>query len=157
MIKRFFLLFLCCAVFTGCAAQPTSPNTYRGSEALRPGTAEAVTVVRVRPVTIADSDGLMSANTGVPGVLGAVVGAVLGARVIGNGNGRYLAGALSGTVSAVIAQTAANHLSRRSGVEVIVRTDSGRQIVVTQDADQQFVTGERLYLVSGAGGSRLTR
>ncbi|MDK3022873.1 glycine zipper 2TM domain-containing protein [Cupriavidus taiwanensis] len=157
MFKRFFLLFLCCAIFTGCAAQPTSPNTYRGSEALRRGGAEAVTVLRVRPVTIVDSDGLMSANTGVPGVLGAVVGAVLGARVIGNGNGRYLAGALSGTVSAVIAQTAANHLGRRDGVEVIVRTDNGRQIVVTQDADQQFVTGEQLYLVSSAGGYRLTR
>ncbi|KUE86493.1 hypothetical protein ASL20_23230 [Cupriavidus necator] len=144
-------------MFTGCAAQPTSPNTYRGSEALRRGSAETVTVLRVRPVTIVDSDGLMSANTGVPGVLGAVVGAVLGARVIGNGNGRYLAGALSGSVSAVIVQTAANHLSRRNGVEVIVRTDNGRQIVVTQDADQQFVTGEQLYLVSGAGGLRLTR
>ncbi|WP_231942384.1 glycine zipper 2TM domain-containing protein [Cupriavidus taiwanensis] len=56
----------------------------------------------------------MSANTVVPGVLGAVVGAVLGSRVNGNGNGRYLAGALSGTASAVIAQTAVNHLSRRS-------------------------------------------
>ncbi|RWA55734.1 hypothetical protein AU476_06305 [Cupriavidus sp. UYMSc13B] len=144
-------------MFTGCAAQPTSPNSYRSSEALRTGSAEPVTVVRVRPVTIVDSDGVLSANTGVPGVLGAVVGAVLGARVIGNGNGRYLAGALSGTVSAVIAQTAANHLNRRNGVEAIVRTDSGRQIVVTQDADQQFVTGERLYLVSGAGGNRLTR
>jgi outer membrane lipoprotein SlyB len=157
MSKRIFLLFLCCAISTGCAAQPTSPNTYRSSEALRLGSAEAVTVVRVRPVTIVDSDSMMSANTGVPGVLGAVVGAVLGARVIGNGDGRYLAGALSGTVSAVIAQTAANHLSRRHGVEVTVRTDSGRQIVVTQDADQQLVTGEQVYLVSGAGGYRLTR
>ncbi|WP_029050071.1 glycine zipper 2TM domain-containing protein [Cupriavidus sp. amp6] len=157
MFKRVFLLFLCFAMFTGCAAQPTSPNTYRGSEALRTSSAETVTVVRVRPVTIADTDGMLSANSGVPGVLGAVVGAVLGARVIGNGNGRYLVGALSGTVSAVIAQTAATHLNRRDGVEVIVRTDSGRQIVVTQDADQQFVTGERLYLVSGAGGYRLTR
>ncbi|MFC4523598.1 glycine zipper 2TM domain-containing protein [Cupriavidus pinatubonensis] len=157
MIKRFFLLFLCCAVFTGCAAQPTSPNTYRATEALRTSSAEAVTVVRVRPVTIVDREGIMSAHTGVPGVLGAVVGAVLGARIIGDGNGRYLAGALSGTVSAVIAQTAANQLSRRDGVEVIVRTDGGRQVVVTQDADQQFVSGERLFLVSGAGGYRLTR
>ncbi|MFC4524731.1 glycine zipper 2TM domain-containing protein [Cupriavidus pinatubonensis] len=157
MFKRCFLLFLCCAIFAACAAEPTSPNTYRATEALRTGSAEAVTVARVRPVTIVESDGWMSVHTGVPGVLGAVVGAVLGARIIGDGNGRYLAGALSGTVSAVIAQTAANELNRRNGVEVIVRTDNGRQIVVTQDADQQFVTGERLYLVSGGGGYRLTR
>jgi len=84
MFKRFFLLFLCCAVFTGCAAQPTSPNTYRATEALRTSSAEAVTVVRVRPVAIVDRDGIMSAQSGVPGVLGAVVGAVLGARIIGD-------------------------------------------------------------------------
>lgn len=157
MFLRFFLLLLCCVVFTGCAAQQTSPNVYRSPEALRPGNAESVTVIRVRPVTISDSGGMMSASTGVPGVLGAVVGAVLGARVIGSGNGRYISGALSGTASAVIAQTAANYMSKRDGVEIIVRTDSGRQVVVTQDADQHFVSGERLYLVSGSGGYRLTR
>jgi outer membrane lipoprotein SlyB len=93
----------------------------------------------------------------MPGVAGAVVGAILGAYVIGNGNGRYLAGAMSGTVSGVVAQVAADRFSRRDGVEVIVRTDNGRQLAVTQDADQQFVSGERLYLVSGGSGYRLTR
>ncbi|MBY4898688.1 hypothetical protein [Cupriavidus sp. AU9028] len=157
MFQRCFLLFLTSVLFTGCAAQPTSPNVYRASEALRTGTAQAVTVVRVRPVTIVAGDGMMSASSGVPGVLGAVVGAVLGARVIGGGNGRYIAGALSGTASAAIAQVAASHLSRRHGVEVVVRTNDGRQVVVAQDADQQFVTGEQVFLVSGSGGYRLTR
>lgn len=157
MIRRFFLLFLVAMLGTGCAAQQTSPNVYRGAEALRPGNAIEVTVVHVRNVTITGNDGFVSSSTGVPGVVGAVVGAVLGARVIGSGNGRYLAGAMSGTVSAVAAQLAADRFSRRDGVEVIVRTDNGRQVVVTQDADQQFVPGERLYLVSGGAGVRLTR
>jgi len=157
MFKRIASLFLCCVIFTGCAAQQTSPNAYRSSDAMRAGSAETVTVIRVRPVTIVDNEGLVSANSGIPGVLGAIVGGVLGARVIGNGNGRYLAGAMSGTVTAVIAQAASSHLSRRNGVEVIVRTDGGRQVTVTQDADQQFVNGERLYLVSAGSGYRLTR
>lgn len=157
MFKRIASLFVCCIIFAGCAAQPTSPKVYRGSEALRTGSAEVVTVVRVRQVTIADTDGVASANTGVPGVIGALVGGVLGARVIGNGNGRYLAGAMSGTVSAVLAQAAAKHMSRRDGVEVIVRKEDGRQIVVAQDADQRFQAGEQVYLVSGGGGYRLTR
>ncbi|MFP3756205.1 glycine zipper 2TM domain-containing protein [Cupriavidus sp. SIMBA_020] len=157
MFKRIASLFLSCFIFAGCAAQQTSPNAYRSSEALRTGSVEAVTVVRVRSVAIVDSDGYTSANSGIPGVVGAVVGGLLGARVIGGGNGRYIAGAMSGTVSAVLAQTVASQMNRRNGVEVIVRKDDGRQVVVTQDADQQFVSGERLFLVSAAGGYRLTR
>ena len=48
-------------------------------------------------------------------------------------------------------------MNRRNGVEVIVRKEDGRQIVVTQDADQQFTTGEQLYLVAAAGNYRLSR
>ncbi|MWL91389.1 glycine zipper 2TM domain-containing protein [Cupriavidus sp. SW-Y-13] len=157
MFKRFLALFLACSMFAGCAVQQTSPNAYRSSEALRTGSVEVVTVVRVRQVTIVDSDGYSSANSGVPGIVGAVVGGLLGARVIGGGNGRYIAGALSGTVSSVAAQAVASRMNRRNGVEVIVRKDDGRQIVVTQDADQQFTTGEQLYLVAAAGNYRLSR
>ncbi|HBO81490.1 MAG TPA: hypothetical protein DD502_25500, partial [Cupriavidus sp.] len=92
-----------------------------------------------------------------PGVVGALVGGLLGARVIGGGNGRYVAGAMSGTVSAVLAQGVASQLNRRAGVEVVVRKENGSQIVLTQDADQQFTTGEQLYLVSSGNGYRLTR
>ncbi len=155
MFKRFFLFIAIVSLFTGCAAQ-SSPNVYRGSDAMRAGSAEQVTVVRVRNVTIA-GDSMLSASSGVPAILSTLVGAVLGARVIGNGDGRYIAGALSGTAAGVIGQVTATHLSQRDGVEVIVRTDSGRQIVVAQGSEQQFVTGERLFLVSSGSGYRLTR
>jgi len=157
MFKRIVSLFLCSVIFTGCAVQQTSPNAYRSSEALRTGAVEVVTVVRVRQVTIVDSDGYTSANSGVPGIVGAVVGGLLGARVIGGGNGRYIAGAMSGTVSAVAAQAVASRMNRREGLEVIVRKENGSQIAVTQDADQQFVSGQQLYLVASGGGYRLTR
>ena len=53
------------------------------------------------PETIADfaSDSMLSASSGVPAILSTLVGAVLGARVIGNGDGRYIAGAISGSIS----------------------------------------------------------
>ncbi|CAG2159753.1 outer membrane lipoprotein [Cupriavidus numazuensis] len=155
MFKRFFLLFAVVSAITGCAAQ-ASPNVYHGSDSMRMGSAEQVTVVRVRNVTIA-GDSILSASSGVPAILSTLVGAVLGARVIGNGDGRYIAGALSGTAAGVIGQVAATQLSKSDGFEVIVRTDSGRQVVVTQGADQKFVSGERLYLVSSGSGYRLTR
>lgn len=155
MFKHFFLFVAIVSLFTGCAVQSSS-NVYRGSDAMRAGSAEQVTVVRVRNVTIA-GDSMLSASSGVPAILSTLVGAVLGARVIGNGDGRYIAGALSGTAAGVIGQVTATHLSQRDGVEVIVRTDSGRQIVVAQGSEQQFVTGERLFLVSSGSGYRLTR
>ncbi|QUN31837.1 hypothetical protein KB879_36525 (plasmid) [Cupriavidus sp. KK10] len=155
MFKCFFLFVAIVSLFTGCAAQ-SSPNVYRGSDAMRAGSAEQVTVVHVRNVTIS-GDSMLSASSGVPAILSTLVGAVLGARVIGNGDGRYIAGAISGTAAGVIGQVTATHLSQRDGVEVIVRTDSGRQIVVAQGSEQQFVTGERLFLLSSGSGYRLTR
>jgi outer membrane lipoprotein SlyB len=64
---------------------------------------------------------------------------------------------MSGTVSAVAAQAVASHMNRRTGLEVIVRKENGSQVAVTQDADQQFVTGQQLYLVASGAGYRLTR
>jgi outer membrane lipoprotein SlyB len=130
MFKRFLLFVAIVSLFTGCAAQ-SSPNTYRGSDAMRTGSVEQVTVLRVRNVVIA-GDSMLSASSAVPAILSTLVGAVLGARVIGNGDGRYIAGALSGTAAGVVGQLTATHLSQRDGVEVIVRTDNGRQLVVTQ-------------------------
>ncbi|KAF7964062.1 hypothetical protein AWV80_02665 [Cupriavidus sp. UYMU48A] len=124
---------------------------------MRTGSVEQVTVLRVRNVVIA-GDSMFSASSGVPAILSTLVGAVLGARVIGNGDGRYIAGALSsGTAAGVVGQLAATQLSQRDGVEVIVRTENGRQLVVTQGSEQQFVAGERLYLVSSGSNYRLTR
>jgi len=60
-------------------------------------------------------------------------------------------------VGGVITQQVSQVLNKRPGVEVIVRTDSGRTLVITQDATQQFVAGERLYMLTSATGYRLTR
>jgi outer membrane lipoprotein SlyB len=60
-------------------------------------------------------------------------------------------------VGGVITQQVSQVLNKRPGVEVIVRTDAGRTLVVTQDATQQFVARERLYMISSAAGFRLTR
>ncbi|MCL6470594.1 MAG: glycine zipper 2TM domain-containing protein, partial [Ralstonia sp.] len=93
-------------------------------EVMRRGDAEQVTVVRVRNVTITGDDGYMSASSGMPGLIGAGISAFLGGRSIGNGNGRYVAGAVSGAVGGVITQQVSQVLNKRPGVEGIVRTDA---------------------------------
>lgn len=159
MFKSFFsaVLVALCVLASGCAVQQSSPDVYRGMEVMRRGDAEQVTVIRVRQVTITGDDGYLSASSGMPGFIGAGISAFLGSRSIGNGNGRYIAGAVSGAAGGVITQQVAQVLSKRQGVEVIVRTDAGRTLVVTQDATQQFVAGERLYMLTSAAGYRLTR
>ncbi|WP_416046967.1 hypothetical protein [Cupriavidus basilensis] len=159
MIRTFSIAFFValCALASGCATQQTSPNVYRTSEALRKGDIEMVTVVRVRQVTITGNDGMLSASSGLPGMIGAGLSALLGARTIGGGNGRYLVGALSGAAGGFVSQQVAEHVSKRAGLEVIVRTDNGRQLAITQDADQQFNAGDRVYLVAAGNGYRLTR
>ncbi|MCK4120417.1 hypothetical protein HFK91_24845 [Ralstonia pseudosolanacearum] len=126
-------------------------------EAMRRGDVEQVTVVRVRPITIVGDEGYLATSSGVPGLVGAGVSAFLGGRTIGNGNGRYVAAAVAGAVGGVAAQQAAQVLNKHPGLEVIVRTDSGRTVVIAQDAAQQFVAGERLYMLASAAGHRLTR
>ena len=84
------------------------------------------------------------------------MGAFLGTRVIGNGNGRYIAGAMTGAASGFITQKISTGLSHHAGLEIVVRTDAGRMLVVTQPDDQRFVPGDHVLLVSSNSGLRVT-
>jgi outer membrane lipoprotein SlyB len=141
------------SVLTGCASTDFgSPNTYQRYDVGRAGTMEEATVVRVRSVTIeAGSD-----NSGLTSLISAGVGAFLGTRTIGNGNGRYIAGALAGATSGFITQKVSQVLSHHAGLEIIVRTTAGRTLVVAQPDDQQFAPGDHVLLVSTNSGLRVT-
>jgi outer membrane lipoprotein SlyB len=129
-----------------------SPDTYQRYDVQRAGTAEEGTVIRTRAITIeAGSD-----NSGLTSLISAGVGAFLGSRTIGNGTGRYIAGALSGAASGFITQKVSEVLSHRSGLEIIVRRSSGGNVVIAQPDDQQFVPGEHVLLVSTNSGLRVT-
>lgn len=141
---------------TGCAVTNASPNVYRSSELMQAGTAEPVTILRVRPVTIVENSGFGNPQSAVPQMVGAGLAALLAYGAVGGGNGRFAAAALATPIGAIGAQQVAEITSRRQGFEIIARTDAGRQVVVTQDADQTFMNGQRAYLVWGAAGYRIT-
>jgi outer membrane lipoprotein SlyB len=152
------ILSVLCALNAGCAMVQASPDVYRGSDVMRKGDIAQVTVLRVRKVMISGNDGLrMSTSSGLPGLIGGGVSALLGGSMIGGGRARYLAGTAAGAVGGVVTQQVAEHLSKQPGLEVFVRTDTGRMLSVVQDASQQFEPGERLYLLSSSMGYRLTR
>ncbi|HEX7934166.1 MAG TPA: glycine zipper 2TM domain-containing protein [Paraburkholderia sp.] len=129
-----------------------SPNTYQRYDVQHSGTVEEGTVLRTRAVTIEASQD----NSGLTSLISAGVGAFLGSRTIGNGTGRYIAGALSGAASGFVTQKVSQALSHHAGLEIIVRTNTGRNVVIAQPDDQQFAPGDHVLLISTNSGLRVT-
>lgn len=129
-----------------------SPNTYQRYDVQHAGSLEQGTVLRTRAITIEASQD----NSGLTSLISAGVGAFLGSRTIGNGTGRYIAGALSGAASGFITQKVSQVLSHHAGLEIIVRTSTGRDVVVAQPDDQQFAPGDHVLLISTNSGLRVT-
>ncbi|MEM5440576.1 hypothetical protein [Paraburkholderia diazotrophica] len=129
-----------------------SPNTYQRYDVQRSGTLEEGTVVRTRAITIEATQ----ENSGLTSLISVGVGAFLGSRTIGNGTGRYIAGALTGAASGFVTQKVSQVLSHHSGLEIIVRTNTGRNVVVAQPDDQPFAPGDHVLLITTNSGLRVT-
>ncbi|SAK89383.1 outer membrane lipoprotein transmembrane [Caballeronia glebae] len=151
MFKIISGLILVCMLSACASADFGSPNTYLRYDVQRIGQFEQATILRVRPITIESNSG----SSGIASIVSAAAGAFLGSQVIGNGSGRYVAGALSGSVSGLVAQRVSAAMSRHS-VEVFLRRANGETVVVTQVDDQQFVAGQQVFLVSNGTRYRLT-
>ncbi|BCF95219.1 hypothetical protein [Paraburkholderia largidicola] len=152
MFKIIFSLVLA-SMLSACAGVDFgSPNTYQRYDVQRSGTLEEGTVLCTRAITIEASQD----NSGLTSLISAGVGAFLGSRTIGNGTGRYIAGALTGAASGFVTQKVSQVLSHHSGLEIIVRTNTGRNVVVAQPDDQQFAPGDHVLLVTTNSGLRVT-
>jgi outer membrane lipoprotein SlyB len=141
------------SLLAGCASPNFgSPNVYQSLDVQRAGAIEDATVVGVRLVTIVAPTN----HSGVASLFSAATGGLLASRAIGQGKGRYIAGAVAGTAAGIAAQHIAAAAARQPGLEIVVRTTSGRLLVVTQSVDQQFSPGEHVFLVSSSSGIRVT-
>lgn len=137
------------ALLAGCAGPAATGNIYRAGQTGREQSVRLGTVESVREITIDRG------QTGVGGGAGAVVGGVAGSNI---GRGR---GAVIGTVLGAVAGGVAGQAVERStgyvpGLEITVRLDNGEMRAVTQEADETFRAGDRVRLLSGAGGTRVT-
>ncbi|HUL55783.1 MAG TPA: glycine zipper 2TM domain-containing protein [Usitatibacter sp.] len=133
----------------GCAYPPAGSGDYRGYEvrgeqSVRFGVVESVRDVRITPH-----------DTGVGTAGGAALGAVAGSTV-GGGNGQ-IAGAIGGAIlGGIIGQNIEQQANQKNGVEITVLLDSGKYIAIVQGADEQFRAGDRVRILSGPGGTRVT-
>jgi len=150
---KIILSIILVSLLSACAGVDFgSPNTYQRGDVQHAGSMEEATVVRTRAITIEAS----SDNSGWTSLISAGMGAFLGSRTIGNGTGRYIAGALTGAASGIVSQKVSQALTHHAGLEIIVRANAGRTLVVTQPDDQQFAPGEHVLLVSTNSGLRGT-
>ena len=103
------------------------------------------TVVTVRQVVI-EGD---RSNLGMYG--GGLIGGAA-ASGIGRGIGSAVASATGAVGGAIVGQATEEFVTRKDAQEIIVRLDSGEQVVVTQEASGgYFREGDRVRIVSGGG------
>ncbi|MCQ9123014.1 glycine zipper 2TM domain-containing protein [Rodentibacter caecimuris] len=130
---------------TGCANTDIfSGDVYSADQAKEARSISYGTLVSVRPVKIqADNQGVIGSVGG--GVLGGVAGSA-----IGGGRGQAIATAVGAIAGAIAGSKVEEKASQVNAVELVIKKDDGKSIVVVQKADPKFVAGKRVQIVGGS-------
>lgn len=86
---------------------------------------------------------------------GAVVDGVAGS-IVGGGKGSIVGAAVGAVLGGLGGAAAEEGITRKKGVEITVKLDSGRMIAIVQAADEEFRPGDRVHILSGNGTTRVT-
>jgi outer membrane lipoprotein SlyB len=130
-----------------CADMGGGYDTERlpAAEPERGGVVEAV-----RSVPLGNRVGSI-AGTVVGGTAGATVG-----RTVGSGRGSQAASVVGAVAGTIAGNMAAQSAGNPDGLEITVRLDNGRQLLVVQPAGETFKPGERVRVLSDQQGIRIT-
>lgn len=134
-------------ILGGCASSK-SGSAYSRGQTRQEQTVRNGTVESVRPVQIEGT------KTPIGSVAGGAVGGVAGSTV-GSGKGSVIAAILGSVAGGVAGAATEEVVTRRDGLEIMVKLDSGNTIAITQEADENFLPGERVHVLSGGGVSRV--
>ncbi|MDX7988207.1 glycine zipper 2TM domain-containing protein [Xenorhabdus sp. 12] len=151
MFKRFLVGAVVVTTLSGCADMGAlSSDTYSIGQVKQAQAVTYGTILSVRPVTIKGS------QAGDPNMLGLIGGAVLGGllgNTVGGGSGQRLATAAGAIAGSMAGQGIEGYIDQTKGVELGVRTDSGKNIIVVQKLDKvPFSRGQRVK-IAGSGDS----
>ncbi len=142
---RFFISLTAAALLTGCASS-NSGEVYSRDQARRTQTVQMGTVQFVKNIQIEGT------KSGVGAVGGGVAGGVIGST-IGGGKGSILAAVGGAALGAVGGAVAEEKLTKKNGLEITVKLDSGATIAVVQEADVMYSVGERVRVLTGSDGT----
>jgi outer membrane lipoprotein SlyB len=134
------------ALFLAACASSMSGDVYSRDRAQRVQTLEQGEVVKVRPVRIEGT------KSGAGTVAGGAVGAVVGS-MLGGGKGSLLGAVVGGVAGAGAGAVAEEKVTEQDGLELTVKLDAGRTVVIVQAADVSFAEGDRVEVVQNPDGS----
>lgn len=140
------LLVAVTAVYiTGCASS-RSGQVYSRDQARQVQTVETGTVEAVRNVVIEGT------KTPIGTVAGGVAGGVIGSTV-GSGSGRTVATVIGALAGAAVGTAAEEGITRKPALEIVVRKDNGRTLVIVQEDDVAVFAGDRVRIITAADGT----
>lgn len=142
------VLVIAVAALAGCA-QGLGGGAYTRDEARREQNVRLGVVESVRPVQIEGT------RSGIGPAAGAVVGGVAGSTV-GGGRGSTVAAVIGAVAGGVAGQAVEEGTTRKNGVEVTVKLNSGALVAIVQEADETFRAGDRVRILSDGRTSRVT-
>ena len=129
----------------GCAS--SSSNVYTYDQTMRAQTVDTGTVESVKSIIIQASNPPI-----VGGAVGGVAGGVLGSTV-GGGHGRDVATIVGALAGAALGAAIEREAGTKNGLEIVVNLDSGRTIVVVQEADVPMYPGDRVRILTAPDGT----
>lgn len=148
--------FNCCALamtallLSGCAST-LSGESYSRDEARRTQQVQIGVVEFVRPVVIEGT------KTPIGAGAGAIIGGIAGGAV-GEGRGSAISSVLGSVAGGLAGAAAEEQVTKRQGVEVTVRLESGKVIAIVQEEtpNETFTVGERVRVLSVGGTTRVS-
>ncbi len=146
-MKRYgvICISLAAVLLAGCVSSRSS-EVYSRDQARRAQTVELGTVEAVKPIQIEGT------KSGIGAIGGGIAGGVAGSTV-GGGDGKRLAtlgGALAGAAAGAMGE---ERLTRKEGLEIIVKLDNGTTMSVVQEADVPLYPGDRVRVITGGDGT----
>jgi outer membrane lipoprotein SlyB len=149
------LILISILTLGGCATGGFSPDVVSRDAAAKSQYVQSGVVVSIRNVTI---EGDRTRGNIFGSILGAIVGSNIGGE---DDETTQQVGAVVGTaVGSAVGQNVSESLSRKPGVEIIIKLDSNnREISIVQempeDVDYSFRAGDQVRIVRSGGKSRV--
>ncbi len=135
------------AMMTLAGCRSSSSNVYTYDQTMRAQTVDTGTVESVKSIIIQASNPPI-----VGGAVGGVTGGVLGSTV-GGGHGRDVATIVGALAGAALGAAIEREAGTKNGLEIVVNLDSGRTIVVVQEADVPMYPGDRVRILTAPDGT----
>jgi outer membrane lipoprotein SlyB len=91
-------------------------------------------------------------------IAGTVVGGAAGGAAgsaVGSGRGSQAASVAGSVAGSIVGYTLGEGIGKREGLEITLRLDNGRQLIVVQPDGERFAVGERVRVINEKQGLRV--